>query len=262
MTAFPQLCRLLRAVAPVWRAAGLHSLGELMSELAREPSSPLRQAVIEAMATHETTFFRDRQVFETLQHTVLPRLIARRSATRRLRIWSAAASTGQAAYSVAMILAEMAASLSGWTIRLVGTDISTAAIARARAGTYSQLEVQRGLPILMLLRHFEQGQGGWRIAEPLRRSVEFSTVNLLDDIRPLGRFDLVLCRNLLIYLDAPTKAAVLGKLAGALAPDGSLCLGASESPLGYNRALLPDPAARGFLVHAAAEPALRQRATA
>ncbi|WP_375458096.1 CheR family methyltransferase [uncultured Enterovirga sp.] len=234
---------------PVWRAAGLDSAGALIGRLMQREDGALSQAVLDAMATHETMFFRDRATFETLKSVVLPRLVAARGRVRRLRIWSAAASTGQEAYSVAMLLADLPApGLSGWQVTILGTDLSEAVLARARTGTYSQFEVQRGLPIRSLLQHFTQGSEGWTVSPALRRAVEFRTFNILDDMRPLGRFDLVLCRNLLIYLDGPTKARLLAKLAGVLAPDGVLCLGATETPHGLSGAFIPDPAARGFSV--------------
>ena len=236
-------------LGPLWRDAGLGSLAELVGRLRASDNTPLHRAVVEAMTTNETSFFRDRPAFDALRTIVLPRLIEARSGRRRLAVWSAAASTGQEAYSVAMLLADMAPALAGWTVSILATDISPAVIGRARTGTYSQLEVQRGLPIGLLLRHFEQGPDGWTISPELRRTVDFRVLNLLDDTRRLGRFDLILCRNLLIYLDARTKAEVIAKLSAALVPDGVLCLGATESLMGYAPAMAPDPAAPGFVVH-------------
>jgi chemotaxis protein methyltransferase CheR len=235
-------------LAPLWRDAGLPSLQALVRRLIGAEHGPLGQAVVEAMATHETMFFRDKAVFETLRSAVLPKLIAARSRTRRLRLWSAAASSGQEAYSLAMMLADMAPALAGWKVSILGTDLSAAAVERARAATYSQFEVQRGLPIRMLLRHFTQGQAGWTASAELRAAVEFRTLNLLHDVGSLGTFDLVLCRNLLIYLDGPTRTRLLTGLAGRLAPDGVLLLGSTESAAGWCDALVPDPVARGFSV--------------
>lgn len=232
----------------VWRELGLASLASLVRKLMRGDDGTLGQAVVEAMATHETMFFRDGATFEALRSVILPRLVAARGRTRRLRIWSAAASTGQEAYSLGMLITELPPGLARWNISILGTDLSAAAIARARAGVYSQAEVQRGLPILTLLRHFEQGPAGWTASEELRRHVEFRSFNLLDDLAPLGTFDLVLCRNILIYLDTPTKSRLLAKLAGVLAPDGVLCLGAVESAVGLCDELEPDSEARGFSV--------------
>ena len=233
-------------LGPVCQAAGIGSLADLVQALRRSGTGRLAQAVVDAMVTHETSFFRDPSVFATLTGSVLPQLIAARRPQRRLRIWSAAASTGQEAYSIAMAMAAISPRLTGWRIEIVGTDLSAGAIERAKAGCYSQFEVQRGLPILSLLRYFKQGPDGWTARGELRGAVDFRVLNLMGDIGHLGRFDLIFCRNLLIYFDPATKAAMLGKLVSALAPDGALCLGASETVLGLSSALAPDAAARGF----------------
>ena len=236
---------------PVCQDAGLPSLGELVRQLRAGHDRGLADAAVIAMATHETMFFRDRMPFEALRAEILPRLIASRAETRRLRIWSAAASTGQEAYSIAIILSEMGHLLDGWTVDILGTDISPIAIERARDGRYSTFEVQRGLPVRHLLDHFSPAGTEWAILPALRHRVQFRVLNLLEDFGPLGRFDLILCRNLAIYLDPPTKTALFERLAAALAPDGALCLGSSETVLGYTRALVPDPANRGYFLHAA-----------
>ncbi len=240
---------------PICRDAGLPSMGALVRRLREGSDRGLADATVVAMATHETMFFRDRTPFEALRDDVLPTLLAARSNLRRVRIWSAAASMGQEAYSIAMILHDMRSLLEGWAVQIVGTDISPAAIARARAGTYSTFEVQRGLPVRHLLDHFTPTGAEWVIAPELRDMVEFRVMNLLEDFGPLGSFDLILCRNLAIYLDPPTKTALFERLAGVLAPDGRLCLGTSESVVGYTRVLVPDPQHRGYFVHAAARAA-------
>ena len=245
---------------PICQDAGLRSLGELVLRLRAGGDRGLADATVVAMATHETMFFRDRAPFESLRTEILPRLIASRADTRRLRIWSAAASTGQEAYSIAIILNEMRCDLDGWSVEILGTDISPAAVERARAGTYSTFEVQRGLPVRYLLDHFSPAGTEWTIAPELRAMVQFRVLNLLEDVGPLGHFDLILCRNLAIYLDPPTKTALFERLARMLVPDGALCLGTSETVLGYTRALVPDPENRGFFrhgAHAAAQPASR-----
>ncbi len=246
---------------PVWRGVGLESLAGLLRELRLRETGPLGRAVVDAMTTNETTFFRDAAMFDGLRRTVLPRLVEARAGMRRLRIWSAAASTGQEAYSVAMLLGEMSPRLVGWQVTILGTDVSAGAVERAKAGLYSQFEVQRGLPILSLLRHFTQGPAGWTISGEMRRAVEFRVFNLLDDFTPLGGFDLILCRNLLIYFDVPAKSALLDRLAAALAPDGALCLGASESIVGLSRSVTPDPNARSFAIRGSAEAPMRVRVT-
>lgn len=237
---------------PLCRDAGLGSLGELVRKLRSGEDRGLADAAVVAMATHETMFFRDRTPFETLRTDILPRLVEARSELRRLRIWSAAASTGQEAYSVAMIVQEMGLPAAGWTIEILGTDISPSAVERARAGTYSTFEVQRGLPVRHLLDHFSQAGTDWTISPALRSAVEFRVLNLLRDFGGLGTFDVILCRNLAIYLDAPTKTALFERLARVLAPDGALYLGTSETVLGYTRTLVADPERRGFFLHATA----------
>lgn len=248
-------------LGPVCRNAGIATLGDLARRLRAGSDAVLEHAVVEAMATHETSFFRDKLPFDALRTEILPGLIEARAASRRLRIWSAAASTGQEAYSLAMLTHDLAPALEGFQVEILGTDLSRAAIARARAGLYSQLEVQRGLPILKLLHHFSQVEGqGWRISEDLRKAVDFRVFNLLDDTRRFGIFDLVLCRNVLIYLDAAAKAKLLSKLARALAPDGAICLGTPESVMGIGSGLVPHPAARGFFVLAGTRPERRYAA--
>ena len=236
-------------LGPVLRRRGLASWADLAARLPRDPD--LGREVVEAMATHETQFFRDRLPFDTFRAAALPRLLAQRAGSRRLRLWCAAVATGQEAYSLAMILDEKAAALAGWTVELLATDLSRAAIARAEEGLYSRFEVQRGLPIRHLLRHFEPEGEGWRIAPALRRAVRFEVRNLLDDATALGSFDLIFCRNLLIYFDADTKARVLRRLARQLQPGGLLVLGAAEAALGLTDALLPDPHHRGYYMRAA-----------
>jgi chemotaxis protein methyltransferase CheR len=235
-------------LTPLRREAGLGTLGDIVHAL-RRGDEDLARSVLEAVATHETLFFRDRAPFEGLRNTILPRLAASRPPGQPLRIWSAAASTGQEAYSLAMLVREMADVLRGRSVEILATDLSAVAIGRARAGLYTQFEVQRGLPIRALLLHFKQHEGGWEIRPELRQAVNFRPFNLLDDFAGLGSFDVILCRNLLIYFDLPGKEKLLAKLAQALAPDGFLSLGAAETTLGLSRMLVPHPELRGFFVH-------------
>ncbi|HET6184261.1 MAG TPA: CheR family methyltransferase [Acetobacteraceae bacterium] len=218
-------------LAPIMRREKLADLSALAARVHRPEADELAREVVEAMTTNESLFFRDDKPFAHLRAKALPALFAARGAGVKLRIWSAAAATGQEAYSIAMILAELAEA-RGRQVEIVATDICRAALARARAGLYSQFEVQRGLPVQMLVKHFRKEEAGWRIGEGLRAVIEFREWNLLDDLAPLGRFDIVFCRNVLIYFDAETKARVLRAIAARIAPEGFLYLGGAESALG------------------------------
>jgi chemotaxis protein methyltransferase CheR len=209
------------------RERGLANLDLLAARLRAPGAEALAAAVTEALTTNESFFFRDGKPFDHLKR-VLPRIAAARGA-QRLRVLSAACSTGQEAYSVAMV-AESLGLLS--RLEVLGADLSENVVRRAREGVYSQFEVQRGLPVQMLVKHFRQEGGHWRIAPALRAAVRFETGNLLADLRHLGSFDVIFCRNVLIYFDAPTKTRVLSALADRLAPDGVLYLGGAETVLG------------------------------
>ncbi len=202
-----------------------------------QPGSALEREVIEAMTTNETLFFRDTKPFEALRLRVLPRLHAARPPGTALRIWSAAAATGQEAYSIAMVLAELAPLLGDRGVEIMGTDIARNALRRAREGRYSQFEIQRGLPMRMLAKYVVQEDQAWRIKPELRASVTFCEWNLLADLRTLGQFDIVFCRNVLIYFDTPTRARVLEAIAAQMPPDGVLFLGAAESIHGVTKCL-------------------------
>ncbi|HEV1999033.1 MAG TPA: CheR family methyltransferase [Xanthobacteraceae bacterium] len=219
---------------PVARRAGVGSIAELVRRLRASEGKALIVDVVEAMMINESFFFRDRLPFDRLRDTVLPALIAARAESRRLRIWSAASSTGQEPYSLAMLLKEFAPSLSGWTVEIVASDISNEVTEKARTGLYTQFEVQRGLPIHLLMTHFERSDERWRIAADLREMVRFKQQNLLDDFSALGRFDVVFLRNVLIYFDQATKADVLQRVANVLVPDGYLLLGAAETVVGVS----------------------------
>ena len=212
----------------------------------------MEKAVVEAMTTNETFFFRDRAPFDLFRDVLLPEAMARRAAQRRLRIWCAAASTGQEPYSLAMMLHEAAPRLAGWTVDLVATDLSTEVLEKARAGLYSHFEVQRGLPVQLLIKHFEPVGEQWRIAAPLRQMVDFRPLNLLQPFDGLGSFDIVYCRNVLIYFDAATKGDVLARISASLSPDGAVLLGAAETVIGLTDRLAPNARHRGLYNHAAA----------
>jgi chemotaxis protein methyltransferase CheR len=227
------------------RRRNIADIATLIQKLRPGNDAALEHAVIEAMTTNETLFFRDHTPFDLFRDVILPERLAANTATRSLRIWCAAVSTGQEAYSLAMILDEMGPRLSGWKIQIVGTDISGEVLERARAGLYSQFEIQRGLPIQMLLKHFSQEGDRWRISERLRAMVDLRQHNLLEPNGHLGQFDIIFCRNVLIYFDVQTKARVLEALAPRLAPQGAMFLGAAETVIGISTTVLPDRQHRG-----------------
>jgi chemotaxis protein methyltransferase CheR len=231
---------------PVARRHGHAGLSELV-RAARNPGSELlRTDIVEAMTTNETFFFRDKTPFEHFTETMLPQLLQARSNRRRLRIWCAAASTGQEPYSLAMLLDENARKLAGWKVEIIATDISHEVLDKAKAGLYTQFEVQRGLPINFLMKYFKQVGDMWQVSPAIRQMVQFKPFNLLDDIAPLGSFDIIYCRNVLIYFDAETKADVLWRMADILAPDGYLLLGAAETILGVSERFASAPNRRGL----------------
>ena len=237
-------------LSPMIRELGLKDLSALIDLLRQPAFEALRERVVDAMTTNETSFFRDNHPFETLRKTVLPGLIERRAAARTLRIWSAASSTGQEPYSLAMIIKDHFPILAGWRLEIVATDISPTVLSRARAGIYSTFEVQRGLPIQMLVRHFDQVGNDWRIKDELRRNINFRPANLLEDFSSLGMFDVVLCRNVLIYFDQETKSRILSAIARNMANDGALLLGGAESVFGICDALAGLPGLKGVYSHA------------
>jgi chemotaxis protein methyltransferase CheR len=254
----PQKQYLLESrLMPLLRKNGLADMGALIQRLRAPDAEPLRIAVTEAMTINESFFFRDKIPFDRFRDTILPALLIARAATRRIRIWCAAAATGQEPYSLAMILHEAADKLAGWRIELLATDIGNEVIEKARAGLYSQFEVQRGLPVQLLLRHFEQVGELWRLKADLRRMAQFRQLNLLKDFAALGTFDVVFCRNVLIYFDKPTKISVLDRLAPALARDGYLLLGAAETVVGLCDKFVPHPDKRGLYVRNAETPKAR-----
>jgi chemotaxis protein methyltransferase CheR len=240
------------------RRRGIAGITALVVQLRSSPASELEAAVIEAMTTNETLFFRDRTPFDLFRDVVLPEKLAANADSRTLRIWCAAVSTGQEAYSLAMLLDEAADRLVGWTIEILGTDISVEVLDRARQGLYSQFEVQRGLPIQLLLKHFRQEGDKWRLSERIRDMVTLRQHNLLEPNHQLGQFDVIFCRNVLIYFDVPTKARVMAALAERLARNGAFILGAAETVIGITTTLVPDPQHRGLYRDAASTPQARR----
>lgn len=213
------------------RREGYGTLEELLGALQKCPEGQLGRRVVEAMTTNETFFFRDSHPFESLRHTILPELMRKRSGERTLRIWCGACATGQEPYSVAMLLRDHFPTLMGWHLRILATDLSTEMVERARSGRFSTIEVGRGLTPALLARHFHRQGTDWVLAEEVRRMVEFRTLNLLDSWSSLGTQDLVLLRNVLIYLDSAIKKGILARVRQVLVPDGYLLLGAAETTL-------------------------------
>lgn len=233
-------------LTPVARAHGKVNVSAIIEQLRKGGTPQLERDVTEAMTTNESFFFRDGKPFEIFRQFVLPRLVANRGDKRHVRIWCAAASSGQEPYSIAMILKEEGAKLAGWRFEIVGTDISRQILDRARSGIYSQFEVQRGLPIQMLAKYFTKQGHNWEISADLRRMVTFREHNLLADPMPLGRFDIVFCRNVLIYFDRDMKAKVLDGIARQMPADGTLFLGGAETVFGVTESFKPIEGQRGI----------------
>ena len=234
---------------PILKKRALSSLAVLADRLRLDPA--LEREVVEAMTTNETLFFRDGRPFDHLREVMLPWLHANRPKGMKLRIWSAAASTGQEAYSLAMLISEMGPALAGRAVEIVGTDIAREPLRRGEQGLYTQFEVQRGLPERLLAKYFTKESGGWRINRALRDMVRFREWNLLSDLSGLGRFDVIFCRNVLIYFDQATKAQTLEAASRLLSPDGAIYLGAAETILGLNVGLSPVAGGHGIFARSA-----------
>jgi chemotaxis protein methyltransferase CheR len=231
---------------PVARRNGIADLAELTRRLRCSTNQALTAQVVEAMTTNETFFFRDRIPFEHFQAFILPTLMRSRELYKRIRIWCAAASSGQEPYSLAMAIKESGAALDGFRIEILATDLSSEMLEKAKAGTYNQFEVQRGLPIHLLVKYFSRTGEAWQIAPDIRTMVQFRPLNLLDDFSRLGQFDLVVCRNVLIYFDQAAKSDVLDRLARVVASDGFLILGAAETTIGLTQGFRSVPDKRGL----------------
>jgi chemotaxis protein methyltransferase CheR len=230
---------------PLARKRGLKGLEDLL-DLLRKRDTVAEKAVVEAMTTNESFFFRDNKPFDQFRSIVLPNLLKARASKKSFRIWSAACSSGQEPYSLAMILKEEAAKLSGWRVEIVGTDISSDILQKARTGAYSQFEVQRGMPMTLLVKYFKKKDENWVIDPALQSMVTFKEWNLLGDVRALGHFDVVFCRNVLIYFDQPTKSKVLQGISQVMADDAVLYLGGAETVLGISDHFKPVPGQRGI----------------
>jgi chemotaxis protein methyltransferase CheR len=229
----------------VAETSGLGDVDTLLAAVRRSPDAPVVWAAIEAMTTNETFFFRDGLPFDQLRGHVLPELHAsRRDGT--LRVWCAACSTGQEPYSVAMLVEEERHKHPRLNVDILGSDISARCLERARTGLYSQFEAQRGLSVQQLVRHCDPEGGFWRVKAPLRGAVRWLKQNLMEDFTGLGRFDIVFCRNVLIYFDRAARTRILEQIASILAPDGYLFLGAAETPMGLTNALTAVPGMYGL----------------
>ena len=238
--------RIETALASLLRERGIPTLDELITILVMNKEPGLSNQVVEALLNNETYFFRDRTPFDLLSRHALPVLAKRRESSKRIRIWSAGCSTGQEAYSLAMLFAEAPADWAGWTIDILGTDVSSGVIERARKGSYTQFEVQRGLAIGQTIKWFEETDDGWRAVETLRRPVRFQVHNVLEQPPHPGQFDIVLCRNVLLYLCAEKRQLAFERLSSAIAEDGWLMLGAGETVIGQTSKLTADKNARGL----------------
>lgn len=231
---------------PVTRKWNFTGLEQLAAEIrSRRPEKLLRE-VTEAMTTNESSFFRDTKPFDQFRQHVLPTLMTARASSKRIRVWSAACSTGQEPYSLAMMLQEDQARLAGWQIDILGTDLSGEVLDRARAGLYTQFEVQRGMPITLLVKYFRQQGDKWELTPEIRKRVQYRECNLLTDLGTMGKFDVIFCRNVLIYFDQPTKTRVLEAMAKLLPPDGVLYLGGAETVLGLTDRFRPVEGQRGI----------------
>jgi chemotaxis protein methyltransferase CheR len=246
--------RIGTALSGLFRTHGIASLDQLTARLAHSRHSPLARDVVEALLNNETYFFRDRAIFDLLATRVLPELAQRRASSRQLTIWSVGCSTGQEALSLAMLFAEREARWTGWTIRILGTDVSASVIDAAREACYSPFQIQRGLAVGQMVQFFDETPQGWRAQDRLRRMVRFELHNLLDPlpaaVSDTATFDLILCRNVLLYFDDATRGRAFERLGSALAPDGWLVLGAGETAVGRTDLVAPDRSLPSLYRHA------------
>ena len=230
---------------PLARKAGLPGISELVQKMKGGSATCISQ-VVEAMTTNETFFFRDKVPFDHFRESIVPEILRARASRKSIRIWCAAGSTGQEPYSLAICLKEMGAALSGWRVEILATDLSQEVLEKSKVGLYSQFEVQRGLPIQMLVKYFKQTGELWQINPEIRAMVQHRQLNLLHDFSQLGVFDVIFCRNVLIYFDQDTKVNIFNRLARAIEPDGFLVLGAAETVVGLTDVFKPFPERRGL----------------
>jgi len=230
---------------PLSRKCDLPGISELVQKM-KGGSAPLIAQVVEAMTTNETFFFRDKVPFDHFRDSIMPEIMKARANRKSIRIWCAAGSTGQEPYSLAMSVKEMGAALAGWRVEIIATDLSQEVLEKSKAGIYSQFEVQRGLPIQLLVKHFKQSGEFWQLSSEIRAMVQHRQLNLLHDFSQLGVFDVIFCRNVLIYFDQETKINIFGRLAKVMEPDGFLVLGAAETVVGLTDVFKPFPDKRGL----------------
>ena len=230
---------------PLSRKCGVPGIGDLVQKM-KGGSSLIIAQVVEAMTTNETFFFRDKVPFEHFRDTIIPEMLRARANRKSIRIWCAAGSTGQEPYSLAMSLKEMGAVLAGWRVEIIATDLSNEVLEKSKSGVYSQFEVQRGLPIQLLVKYFKQNGELWQISPELRAMVQHRQLNLLHDFSQLGAFDVIFCRNVLIYFDQDTKINIFGRLVKTMEADGFLVLGAAETVVGLTDVFKPFPDKRGL----------------
>ena len=231
---------------PVAKKLKFETIDAMVEELRRSEASSLKNQIVEAMTINESFFFRDKTPFDNFENIMLPNLIESKKTQKHIRIWSAAASTGQEAYSLSMILQEHAAELEGWRIEIIGTDLCSEALEKAKAGIYSQFEVQRGMPVKYLVKNFKQVGSMWQLNSKIRSTVQYRQFNLLNSFNLLGRFDIIFCRNVLIYFDKETKSDIIARMAKQTNPNCYLVLGASETLVGLNDSFGTIPEARGL----------------
>jgi chemotaxis protein methyltransferase CheR len=235
-------------LTPLLRGQGLRSIDDLCALVRATSDHPVRQQVVEAMTTNETFFFRDPAQYDALKSVVIPELMTRHCEAEQLRFWSAAASTGQEAYSLAMMLAEMG--LSDWDIQILGTDLSSQVLDRASEGRYLQIEVNRGLPASLLVKYFTRSGLDWQLSDKVRRMVRFARLDLRKSMHALGPFDLVFCRNVLIYFDLDTKKRIMNEIRGTLYTGGYLLLGGSETTLNLCPHFAPETCGKSVVYRA------------
>ena len=243
--------RISTALSGLFREFGIENVDQLACLLERPGEHQLATRVVEALLNNETYFFRDHAYFATLGNTVLPELAKKRANSKRLTIWSAGCSTGQEVLSLAMLFCEQPGRWADWTIELLGTDVSSKAIEQARSGIYSQFEIQRGISVAQMLNFFSETAKGWKVADRVMNMTRFEQRNILDYPPAPGRFDLVLCRNCLLYFDPDTRRTAFDRLANGIAPDGFLMLGAGETVVGQTDKF--EPASCGSAIYTRSE---------